>query len=98
MKTWFITGISSGFGRAIAKAAWATGDRVVDTQRNEEQRKAVACGVRITNEAYLVRVLDPIEMAIDRRAADVRHWRGRYWIEPLYWTLRSRETRLRLWF
>ncbi|HYN06159.1 MAG TPA: aldo/keto reductase [Vicinamibacterales bacterium] len=31
MKTWFITGVSSGFGKAIAEAAWATGDRVVGT-------------------------------------------------------------------
>ena len=29
MKTWFITGVSTGFGRAIANAALAAGDRVV---------------------------------------------------------------------
>ena len=83
-EAWFITGASSGFGRAIAQATWATGDRVISTQRNEARRKAVAYEVRITNEAYLVRVLDPIELAIDRRAADVRHWRDRYWIAALY--------------
>jgi NAD(P)-dependent dehydrogenase (short-subunit alcohol dehydrogenase family) len=42
MKTWFITGVSSGFGRAIANAALAAGDRVVGTLRNDEQRKDFA--------------------------------------------------------
>lgn len=42
MKTWFITGVSSGFGRAIANAALAAGDTVVGTLRNEEQRAAFA--------------------------------------------------------
>lgn len=42
MKTWLITGVSSGFGRAIAEAALAAGDRVVGTLRNEEQRQAFA--------------------------------------------------------
>jgi NAD(P)-dependent dehydrogenase (short-subunit alcohol dehydrogenase family) len=34
--------VSSGFGRAIANAALATGDRVVGTLRNDEQRKDFA--------------------------------------------------------
>jgi NAD(P)-dependent dehydrogenase (short-subunit alcohol dehydrogenase family) len=38
MKTWFITGVSSGFGRALAKAALEHGDRVIGTLRNEAQR------------------------------------------------------------
>ncbi|MGF6776282.1 oxidoreductase [Paraburkholderia sp. GAS334] len=38
MKTWFITGVSSGFGRAIADAALARGDRVAGTLRDEVQR------------------------------------------------------------
>lgn len=42
MKTWLITGVSTGFGRAIADAALATGDRVVGTLRNEDQRVAFA--------------------------------------------------------
>ncbi|MGV6873245.1 SDR family NAD(P)-dependent oxidoreductase [Pseudochelatococcus sp. B33] len=42
MKTWFITGVSSGFGRAIANAALEAGDTVVGTLRNEEQREAFA--------------------------------------------------------
>jgi hypothetical protein len=34
-KTWFITGVSSGFGRALAQEALAAGHRVVGTLRNE---------------------------------------------------------------
>jgi len=35
-KNWFITGVSSGFGRAIAKAAIARGDTVVGTVRKPD--------------------------------------------------------------
>jgi NAD(P)-dependent dehydrogenase (short-subunit alcohol dehydrogenase family) len=35
-RVWFITGSSSGFGRAIAEAALARGDRVVATARRTE--------------------------------------------------------------
>jgi NAD(P)-dependent dehydrogenase (short-subunit alcohol dehydrogenase family) len=38
MKTWFITGVSSGFGRALAETLISRGERVVGTLRNEEQR------------------------------------------------------------
>lgn len=38
MKTWFITGVSSGFGRALAEAALKRGDRVIGTLRSEAQR------------------------------------------------------------
>jgi NAD(P)-dependent dehydrogenase (short-subunit alcohol dehydrogenase family) len=38
MKTWLVTGVSSGFGRALAQAALARGDRVVGTLRQEAQR------------------------------------------------------------
>jgi NAD(P)-dependent dehydrogenase (short-subunit alcohol dehydrogenase family) len=35
MANWLITGVSSGFGRALAEAVLATGDTVVGTLRNE---------------------------------------------------------------
>ncbi|SDY64210.1 NADP-dependent 3-hydroxy acid dehydrogenase YdfG [Collimonas sp. OK242] len=40
MKTWFITGVSSGLGLAMAEAALNKGYRVVGTLRTEEQRAA----------------------------------------------------------
>lgn len=39
-KRWLITGCSSGFGRAVAAAALARGDRVAGTLRNEADRQA----------------------------------------------------------
>lgn len=39
-KTFFITGVSTGFGRAIADAALAAGHRVVGTLRKENDRSA----------------------------------------------------------
>lgn len=42
MKTWFITGVSTGFGRALAETLIARGERVVGTLRNEEQRTQFA--------------------------------------------------------
>ena len=34
MRTWFITGVSRGLGRAIAKAALIEGDTVIGTVRD----------------------------------------------------------------
>ena len=33
-RTWFITGVSSGFGRELTKQLLASGDRVVGTVRD----------------------------------------------------------------
>ncbi|MBS4968584.1 MAG: SDR family NAD(P)-dependent oxidoreductase [Lachnospiraceae bacterium] len=41
MKTWLITGCSSGIGRGIAKAALEKGDQVVVTARNPESVKSL---------------------------------------------------------
>jgi len=40
MRTWLITGVSSGFGRAIAKAALREGERVIGTVRKDADRMA----------------------------------------------------------
>ncbi|ATI79996.1 SDR family oxidoreductase [Sphingobium yanoikuyae] len=42
MQTWFITGVGSGLGRAIAEAALAKGDRVVGTTRKPADAKELA--------------------------------------------------------
>lgn len=41
-KVWFITGVSTGLGRALAEAVLQAGDRVVGTLRKEEERSAFA--------------------------------------------------------
>ncbi|QRF57597.1 oxidoreductase [Variovorax sp. UC122_21] len=39
-RTWFITGVSTGFGRALAQEALAAGHRVIGTLRDETARAA----------------------------------------------------------
>ena len=64
-KTWLITGCSSGFGRALAEAVLARGDRVMLTARDPErlgelaarypkQARAMALDVTKTGEAHAV--------------------------------------------
>lgn len=65
---WLITGVSSGFGRALAEAVLARGDRVVGTVRNESQLAAferlsptgLAYGVRldVTDSASVPRAIE----------------------------------------
>jgi NAD(P)-dependent dehydrogenase (short-subunit alcohol dehydrogenase family) len=73
MKTWFITGVSSGFGRAIANSALEAGDTVVGTLRNEKQRQAFAAlapgrahGVilDVTDDANIQPTVDRVEREI----------------------------------
>lgn len=70
-KVWLITGSSTGFGRAIAEAVLAKGDRVIATARKPEQlgnlvdqypetAKAVRLDVTSSQEIH-----DAIEIAID---------------------------------
>lgn len=58
MKTWFITGVSSGFGRALAEALVARGDRVVGTLRDEAQRAAFSALSPGKSFGYLLDVRD----------------------------------------
>ncbi len=64
---WFITGVSSGFGRELAMQALAGGNRVIGTLRNEAQRAAfdalspsLAHGVvlDVTDEQAVQRVVE----------------------------------------
>lgn len=69
-KLFFITGVSSGFGRAIAEAALAAGHRVVGTLRKEEERamfegrvpgRSRGVLLDVTDEAEVVSVVDRTE-------------------------------------
>lgn len=73
MKTWFITGVSSGFGRAIAQAALDAGDRVVGTLRKEDERQefaALAPGrsfgvlLDVTDDAAIPPVIERVEREV----------------------------------
>ena len=73
MRTWFITGVSTGFGRAIANAALAAGDRVVGTLRNEDQRKEFAALVLGRSFGVILDVTDDnkVQPTIDRVEGEV---------------------------
>lgn len=57
-KRWFITGVSSGFGRLLAEAALARGDSVVGTLRNAEQAGAFEALAAGRAHAVLLDVTD----------------------------------------
>jgi NAD(P)-dependent dehydrogenase (short-subunit alcohol dehydrogenase family) len=72
-RTWLITGVSSGLGQAIAKAALAEGDTVAGTVRRETDRaafEAAAPGrahgfiLDVTDEAAVHRVVGEAETAV----------------------------------
>ena len=65
---WFITGISSGFGRAVAEAAARRGDRVTGTVRTEQARAAI---LRSAPERIVVSLLDVTNEAAVRSAVAV---------------------------
>lgn len=73
MKTWLITGVSSGFGRAIAEMALAEGNRVIGTLRKEEERAAFAALVPGRSYGVLLDVTDDdaIQPAVDRIEREV---------------------------
>jgi NAD(P)-dependent dehydrogenase (short-subunit alcohol dehydrogenase family) len=73
MKIWFITGVSSGFGRAIAEAALAQGDTVVGTLRSDAERATFdtlvpgrSHGVQldVTDDDVIAPVVDRVEREI----------------------------------
>jgi NAD(P)-dependent dehydrogenase (short-subunit alcohol dehydrogenase family) len=67
-KTFFITGVSSGFGLALSREALSAGHRVIGTVRNEEGRQAF--GALHANRAHAV-LLDVTDMdAIPGAVAD----------------------------
>jgi NAD(P)-dependent dehydrogenase (short-subunit alcohol dehydrogenase family) len=64
---WFITGISSGFGRAVAEAAARRGDRVTGTVRTERARATILRGAAPHIAVSLLDVTD--EAAVRRTVA-----------------------------
>lgn len=78
MANWFITGVSSGFGRALAEAVLAKGDNVIGTVRQEAARapfealapgKAFAVVLDVTDEVAVHEVVD--DVAAKHGAIDV---------------------------
>jgi NAD(P)-dependent dehydrogenase (short-subunit alcohol dehydrogenase family) len=70
MANWFITGVSSGFGRSLAEAVLANGDTVVGTVRNDTARaefeelapgKAIALRLDVTDQASVLRGVEEAE-------------------------------------
>ena len=66
-KVWFITGASRGIGAEIAKAALASGDRVVATGRNRAQIEKAFAG---NGASVLALELDVTDAAQAHRAVD----------------------------
>jgi NAD(P)-dependent dehydrogenase (short-subunit alcohol dehydrogenase family) len=69
MANWFITGVSSGFGRALAEAALAKGHKVIGTVRQETAKapfealspgNAAAVVLDVTDEAGVHTVVDEV--------------------------------------
>lgn len=72
-KTFFITGVSSGFGQALAREALAAGHRVIGTVRNDEARnrfealhpeRAYARLLDVTDFAAIGAVVDEVESSL----------------------------------
>lgn len=74
-KIWFITGISSGLGKAIATEVYKKGDFVIGTLRNQEQvdafnneykDKALAIKLDVTNSNDIKNALSTIKKKFNR--------------------------------
>lgn len=63
LKTFFITGVSSGFGRALASAAIAAGHRVIGTVRNQDAARDFEAQFAAMPGQAFARVLDVSDFA-----------------------------------
>ena len=70
-KTFFITGVSSGFGRALAEAALAAGHQVIGTVRSEQARAAFDASLPGRAFGYVLDVtqFDAIERVVAQAQA-----------------------------
>jgi NAD(P)-dependent dehydrogenase (short-subunit alcohol dehydrogenase family) len=73
-RTWLITGVSSGFGRALAEEALERGDRVAGTVRTEVARGKFEQLAPGRSLGVLLDVTD--RAAIVRAAVEVEEWAG----------------------
>src|ERR1700738_4747825 len=73
-RTWLITGVSTGFGRALAEAALEKGDRVAGTVRTEVARKKFEQLAPGRSLGVLLDVTD--HAAIVRAVIEVEQWAG----------------------
>ena len=74
-RTWFITGVSSGFGRHLTDQLLARGDRVVGTVRDTTK---VADLIERYPETYCAEILDVTDTAaihevVERSFAELKH-------------------------
>ncbi|MGK2908235.1 MAG: oxidoreductase [Sphingobium sp.] len=68
-KSWFITGASSGFGRAIAQAVLENGGRVIATARDPATLDTLVAGSDGRAKAVALDVADPVQIAAAMDAA-----------------------------
>ncbi len=71
-KTWFITGCSSGFGRALAEAVLAAGDSLVATARRPEALDPLVGGASGRALGLPLDVTDPVQVESALAAAVAR--------------------------
>jgi NAD(P)-dependent dehydrogenase (short-subunit alcohol dehydrogenase family) len=74
-KTWFITGISSGLGQALAHAVVESGDFAIGTLRRQDQvdafnrnhqGKAIAILMDVTDESHIKKSVEFIEQSVGK--------------------------------
>jgi NAD(P)-dependent dehydrogenase (short-subunit alcohol dehydrogenase family) len=74
IKTWLVTGVSSGFGRALAEAVLARGDRIAGTVRNAAAKAAFEALAPDRAFGFLLDVTD--EAAVHRTVISVERELG----------------------